>query len=273
MKTIDTIGKTASPARFSRAVWPRTARAAIAIQNRLRQRVRAGGPASRVRFVAGADVAYDTKNDRLFAAVLVYSYPDLVLHEVRSCSAPVRFPYIPGLLSFREAPTLIRAYRRLRLRPDLLICDGQGIAHPRGVGLASHLGLVLGVPTIGCAKSRLVGEHGEVGPHRGDRTPLLIDRRVVGSVIRSRTGVRPLYISPGHGIDLERSVKYVLACGRGFRLPEPVRQADIFVGRLKRRHGRSSSAAQQPARGGHPGASRVRIRRGTGHERIARRAT
>ncbi len=273
MKTIARIGKTATPARFSRVLWPRTARAAIAIQDRLRERIRAGGRAGRVRLIAGADVAYDTKNDRLFAAVLVYSYPDLVLREVRSSSAPVRFPYIPGLLSFREAPALIRAYRRLYLRPDLLICDGQGIAHPRGVGLASHLGLVLGVPTIGCAKSRLVGEHGEVGPHRGDRTPLLLDRRVVGSVIRSRTGVRPLYISPGHGIDLERSVKYVLACGRGFRLPEPVRQADIFVGRLKRRDRRCSSVAQQPARRGRPSASRVRIGRGTGHERIARRAT
>lgn len=280
MKNIGRTGNMGDPGRSTRAIWPRSARAAIAIQNRLRTRIRTGGQALRVRLVAGADVAYNTKTDRLFAAVLVYSYPDLVLREVRSASAPVRFPYVPGLLSFREAPALIRAYRRLRLHPDLLICDGQGIAHPRGVGLASHLGLLLGVPTIGCAKSRLVGEHGEVGPHKGDRAHLLLDRRVVGSVVRSRAGVRPLYISPGQGIDLERSVKYVLACCRGFRLPEPVRQADIFVDRLKRRDGRSSSLtpgekcglAQWSARGGRPSAPRVRIRRGTGHERIAQSA-
>ena len=112
--------------------------------------------------------------------------------------------------------------------------DGQGIAHPRGVGLASHLGLLLGIPTIGCAKSRLVGEHGPVGPRAGDRTPLRFRGRVVGAVVRTRPGVRPLYISPGHGIGLTRSVNTILACHRGFRLPEPVRQADLLVGRLKR---------------------------------------
>jgi len=273
MGTVGRIGKTATPARFDRISWPRTARAAIALQDRLRDRIRAGGPARRIRLIAGADVAYDAKKDRLIAAVLVFSYPELILREVRSFTAAVRFPYIPGLLSFREAPALIRSYRRLRLRPDLLICDGQGIAHPRGVGLASHLGLLLGVPTIGCAKSRLVGHHGEVGPDRGDRTSLLIGRRVVGSVIRTRTGVRPLYISSGHGISLERSVEYVFACGRGFRLPEPVRQADLFVARLKRRAGHSSFVAQEQARESRPSLSHVRIGRGTGHERIARRAT
>ncbi len=259
-----------------RHVRPRTAREAIAIQERLRPLIRIAGGPGRVRLVAGADVAYDPGAGRLFAAVLVHSFPDMALLESRCVSEPVRFPYVPGLLSFREAPAVMRAFRRLRRIPDLLICDGQGIAHPRGIGLASHLGLLLGVPTIGCAKSRLVGKHDEVGPRRGDRVPLRLEGRVVGAVVRSRNGVRPLFVSPGHGIGLDPSVRWVLACCRGFRLPEPVRQADILVERLKRRE-TPRAGARRPAnpatRRGRTRATRVRIRRGTSHERIARSAT
>jgi len=144
----------------------------MALQNTLRSRVRAVGGPRRVRRVAGADLAYDPDRDLLYAAILVYRYPDLELEETRLVTRPITFPYVPGLLSFRELPAILAAWRRLRCRPDLVLCDGQGIAHPRGVGLASHLGLLLGVPTIGCAKSRLVGEHGAVGRHRGDRAAL-----------------------------------------------------------------------------------------------------
>jgi deoxyribonuclease V len=191
-----------------------------------------GGP-RRVRLVAGADVAYDMRRERLFSAVLVYSFPDMVLRESRLILAPIRFPYVPGLLSFREAPALVRAFDRLQARPDLLLCDGQGIAHPRGIGLASHLGLLLGVPTIGCAKSRLVGSHEPVGPRAGDRAPLEVDGRTVGWVLRTRAGVRPVYVSPGHLIGRAAAARWVLECCRGFRLPEPVRQADLFVGRAR----------------------------------------
>jgi deoxyribonuclease V len=154
--------------------------------------------------------------------------------ETSAVRRRVTFPYIPGLLSFREAPAIVAAWRRLRHRADLLLCDGQGIAHPRALGLAAHLGLLLGVPAIGCAKSRLCGENDEPGPRRGDRAPLVLDGRVVGAVVRTRDRVRPLYVSPGHLLGVESAVRWVLACGGGFRLPEPTRRADMLVGRIAR---------------------------------------
>ncbi|HEU4403538.1 MAG TPA: deoxyribonuclease V [Candidatus Polarisedimenticolia bacterium] len=214
--------------------WPRSPRAAIALQRRLRSLVRPAGRLKPPRHVAGADIAYDAGRGLMYAAVLVFSYPDLELRERRMVCCRIRFPYIPGLLSFREAPAILLAFDRLRIRPDLLLCDGQGIAHPRGIGLASHLGLLTGIPTIGCAKSRLVGEHGPLGPCPGDRTPLRFGGRKVGAVVRTRPGVRPLYVSPGHRIGIADAVRHVLACCRGFRLPEPVRQADILVATFKR---------------------------------------
>jgi deoxyribonuclease V len=144
---------------------------------------------------------------------------------------------VPGLLSFREAPAILEAVRALPRRGDLLMCDGQGLAHPRGMGLASHVGLWLDSPTIGVAKSRLCGEHRQVGQRRGSRTPLLLDGAVVGSVVRTRTGVRPLYVSVGHRITLTEAIGWTLRCTRGVRLPEPTRQADQYVGRLKRAAG------------------------------------
>jgi deoxyribonuclease V len=194
--------------------------------------------------VAGADLAYDPRRDVLYAAVLVFRYPEMALVEARLVTRPIVFPYVPGLLSFRELPAILHAWRRLRRRPQLVLCDGQGIAHPRGVGLASHLGLLLGVPAIGCAKSRLVGEHGEVGPRRGDRAPLRFDGRIVGAVLRTRQGAKPVYVSPGHLIGLPASVRFVLGCCRGFRVPEPIRRADRFVAAARRR----GSAPAAPSR-------------------------
>jgi len=214
--------------------WPRDARRAIRLQARLRPRLRIRGSPSAVRLVAGADIAYDPKRDLLLAAILVFRLPGLDLVASSQVVRPIRFPYVPGLLSFREAPALLEAWSRLALRPDLLICDGQGIAHPRGLGLASHLGLLMRVPTIGCAKSRLVGEHDAVGPRRGDRTPLILDGRVVGAVVRTRSNVRPLYVSPGHLIGIPAATRWVLALCRGYRLPEPTRLADRLVGRALR---------------------------------------
>jgi len=215
--------------------WPRTARAAVALQNTLRSRVRAVGGPQRVRLVAGADLAYDPHRDVLYAAILVFRYPELELVEASLVTRPIGFPYVPGLLSFRELPAMLAAWRRLKCRPQLVLCDGQGIAHPRGVGLASHLGLLLGVPTIGCAKSRLVGEHRAVGRRRGDRAALRFGGRTVGTVLRTREGTRPIYVSPGHLIGLRAAIRFVLGCCRGFRVPEPIRRADHFVAAARRR--------------------------------------
>lgn len=184
--------------------------------------------------MAGADIAYDPRQDRLVAAILVFRLPGLDLVEISQVARKVRFPYVPGLLSFREAPPLLEAWDRLTRKPDLLICDGQGIAHPRGLGLASHLGLLTGVATIGCAKSRLVGLHDALGSARGERTPLRHEGRVVGAVVRTRSHVRPLYVSPGHLIGIPAATRWVLRLCRGYRLPEPTRLADRFVGSVLR---------------------------------------
>lgn len=195
-------------------------------------------PMARIRLVAGADVAISKRLDRLVAAVVVMRFPELEIVETRVGTARATFPYIPGFLSFREIPVLLDCFRRLASRPDVVLCDGQGIAHPRGLGLASHLGLLLGLPSVGCAKSRLVGEHDAPGAKRGDYARLLLDGRMVGSVLRTRDHVRPMYISPGHRIDHAGARRIVLACGAGYRLPEPTRRADFLAGEEKRRRER-----------------------------------
>jgi deoxyribonuclease V len=216
--------------------WNVSTDAAMALQVELRERVRfASLSRSRIRHVAGADIAIARGGDALIAAVAVLDFRSLEVVETRVISRPLRFPYVPGLLSFREAPAVIACLRRVRTPIDVLLCDGQGIAHPRGLGLASHVGLWAGIPTIGCAKSRLVGEHEEPGPKRGDHAPLFYHGERVGTVLRTRDGVKPLFISPGHLVDHAWSVKVVLACATRYRLPEPTRLADIIAGEAKRR--------------------------------------
>ena len=221
---------------------PRALRAARSVararllQERLRKRLQLGGGPRRVRVVAGADLAYRRDGSRAWAAVVLFSVPDGRVIEVTTAAGRPRFPYVPGYLSFREGPLLLEAFGRLRRRPDLVIFDGQGIAHPRGFGLASHLGVLLGLPSVGCAKSRLVGEHAEPGPRRGDWAPLVVDGRVVGAVLRTREGVKPVYVSQGHRIGLPQAIRSVLAVTR-FRVPEPIRLAEQVVNRLKRSAG------------------------------------
>ncbi len=209
---------------------------AAAIQARLAPQVIAEGDPKDspegVRLVAGADIALgkpalsgvETSNGR--GAVVLLSYPDLRLVEHHLVDEPVPFPYVPGLLAFRELPVLARAFEKLERTPDLLLVDGHGLSHPRRFGLACHLGLLLDIPTIGVAKSRLVGQLGEPGPEAGDRTELRDGPDLIGTVLRTRDGVSPVYVSVGHRIGLQEAAEWVLRVCRGYRLPEPTRLAD-----------------------------------------------
>ncbi|MHC4953988.1 MAG: deoxyribonuclease V [Planctomycetota bacterium] len=205
--------------------FPRTYRSAVRRQLELRDQIVVKGGPRRVRRVAGADISYDRGSDHFFAAVVVLSYPDLVVVEEAHAEGKSPMPYIPGLLSFREGPLLLRAFKKLRGVPDLVLFDGHGLAHPRRFGVACHLGLLLDLPSIGCGKSRLVGEHDEPGQKVGDSVPLKFEGRRIGSVVRTRPGVKPLYVSPGHRIGFPQSVRWVLGCCAGYRQPEPTRWA------------------------------------------------
>jgi deoxyribonuclease V len=205
--------------------WKVTPAEARAIQLRLRDQVETEdrlGPVSRV---AGIDVGFEAGGEITRAAVALLGFPDLQPLQQTIARLPTCFPYVPGLLSFREIPAVLEALERLDLIPDLLLCDGQGIAHPRRFGIASHLGVVTRIPSIGVAKSRLVGVHQEPGPEKGCWAPLMDGDERIGAVLRTRTNVRPLYISSGHRICLETAIDYVLACTPKYRLPETTRQA------------------------------------------------
>ncbi|MGE5625343.1 MAG: deoxyribonuclease V [Bacillota bacterium] len=205
---------------------------ARAKQESLRGRVlREGGlPPSTVHRVAGVDCAFPEGGRVTRAAVAVLSWPGLELLEKAAAERPTDFPYIPGLLSFREVPALLMALSKLKTSPDLLLCDGQGYAHPRGFGLACHLGVETGLPSIGAAKSRLIGEHRTPGKAAGSRVPLLYKGETVGAVLRTKNGVKPLYVSCGHRVSLDTAVEWVLRCCRGYRLPETTRWADGLAG-------------------------------------------
>jgi deoxyribonuclease V len=190
------------------------------------------GKVSGVRYVAGVDISVNRWKRTGTAAVVVLHYPSLEIAEVQTYSAPVAFPYVPGLLSFREIPLLIPAFEKLKIVPDLILVDGQGVAHPRRIGIASHLGLLLGIPTIGCAKSRLIGESKKPGPDRGSFCDLTDGDEVIGAVLRTKDNVKPLYVSTGHMINLKSAVTRVLDCGNGYRLPEPTRLAHQAAGGL-----------------------------------------
>ncbi len=210
--------------------WDVSPKEAVAIQRRLAGQVVREGDQEDVRRIAGADISVDRTRGRGTGAVVVLSYPELAVLEVVVAEAPLTFPYVPGLLSFREAPVLREAFRKLTEPFDLLLVDGQGVAHPRRFGLACHLGLLLDVPAIGCAKSRLVGEHATPGEAAGSRTDLIDNGEVIGGVLRTRTAVKPLFVSSGHRIGQKEAEAWVLRCCRGLRLPEPTRLADKAAG-------------------------------------------
>jgi deoxyribonuclease V len=214
------------------ASWPTTVAEARAVQEAMRGRVIAEGGPKALGRIAGVDVHYAPRQGLAWAAVAVFEGRTLELVETALAALPVRFPYVPGYLSFREAPAALAALKLLRRPPDLLLVDGQGMAHPRRCGLASHIGVLADTPTIGCAKSRLCGEHDEPAPASGACEPLRHKDEIIGKVVRTRAGTRPLYVSVGHRIGLEEAVRLVLLTTRGFRLPEPTRVAD----RLSRLH-------------------------------------
>ena len=211
--------------------WDVSPKEAIALQQQLRERVVTENRLGVVRTVAGVDIS--TAGERAHAAIVVLSFPDLQPLEAVQSDLPLSYPYIPGLLSFREGPSILAAAAELRIEPDLFIFDGQGLAHPRRLGIAAHMGVVLDRPSIGCAKSRLCGEHGQVGPKVGDYCQLVDQSEVIGAALRTREQVKPVFISIGHRVDLPTAIAYTLRCGGGYRLPEPTRWAHRVAGGAK----------------------------------------
>lgn len=199
------------------------------IQERLAPRVVTAPPARPVRLVAGVDAAFSRDGTRCIAAAVLWDAAAREVLEEHTAVRPLRFPYVPGLLSFREAPAVLAALRKLAQEPDAVMCDAHGLAHPRRFGLACHVGLLCQRPTIGCAKSVLVGDYAMPGPDRGSRTALREGRERIGTVLRTRADVKPVFVSVGHLVDLRAAERIVLSCAMGYRLPEPTRRADRAV--------------------------------------------
>ncbi|ELR97031.1 deoxyribonuclease V [Gloeocapsa sp. PCC 73106] len=207
-------------------IIPPTLAAAKEIQEQLRVSIVTEDQLGTVKYVAGVDVGINQGKQIAQGAVAVLSFPELELIESATYLCPLSFPYIPGFLSFREIPPIMGALARLQTTPDLILCDGQGIAHQRRFGLACHLGILSNLPTIGVAKSLLVGTYEPLAPHKGAWEPLIDQQEVIGAVVRTRSGVKPLYVSIGHRISLETAIEYVLRCTTKYRLPETTRRAD-----------------------------------------------
>lgn len=206
--------------------WDLDFEEAVHLQLRLRELLSLTWDERPVEVIGGVDVSFP--GDRALAGIVLMSFPALKPLTAVTADAPLSFPYVPGLLSFREGPAVLAAWEKLSLKPDLLLFDGQGIAHPRGMGIASQMGLWLDLPTIGVAKSRLYGRHAPVGARAGEWSELFDERnphRVIGAALRTREKTNPVYVSPGHLIDLEHALTFVMACCRGYRLPEPNRWA------------------------------------------------
>jgi deoxyribonuclease V len=214
--------------------WDLTPTQAVALQRELAARVDALTPLRRWELIAGADVSYNRFSSTFYAGVVVLRLPDLAIVEKQGAFGESVFPYRSGLLSFREAPILLEAFGRVESEPDVVMLDGQGMAHPRRLGLASHVGLWLDRPCLGCAKSRLTGRFDELEREAGSSSPLIDRGEVVGEVVRTKTGVQPVYVSVGHQLDLASAVAVVLGSCHGYRIPEPTRQAHLHVNVLRR---------------------------------------
>lgn len=217
--------------------WRISGKKAVQVQTTLKKLLVFRKQRGTIRIIAGADISYDKQSERFFAGVVVFRLNDhLELIEECAVVGKARFPYIPGLLSFREGPILLRAFRKLKVNPDVILFDGQGIAHPRNFGLASHIGLILDTPSIGCAKSRLVGEYDPVENVAGARSKLIYKNKVVGVALRTKVNTKPIFVSVGHKITLALAISTVLRTCCGYRIPEPIRHAHIFVNKLRKHH-------------------------------------
>lgn len=215
--------------------WKVTPGQAVEIQKKLSLQVCQKRPLPEIRIVAGIDAAYSADGKRCIAGVILWDRQEREVIEKHIAVRPLEFPYIPGLLSFREMPAALAALRKLQHCPDAIICDGQGIAHPRRFGIACHVGVIAKIPTIGCGKSRLIGSYTAPANKRGSASPLSVQKEVVGTVLCTKDRVKPLFVSVGHLIDLPTAEQLVLACATGYRLPEPTRLADHLVSDFKKR--------------------------------------
>lgn len=211
--------------------WNVSPKEAVQIQKELRNKVILEDEYPQIRSVAGVDVSVPSGSAIGRSAIVILSFPELELIEVRRSTRELEFPYIPGLLSFREVPVILDAFALIQNTPDMIIVDGQGIAHPRGLGIAAHIGILLDAAAIGCAKSHLYGSYAEPGARRGESSPVYDKSgKQIGTVLRTRTGIKPVFISPGNKVSIQSSSAIVMACTPKFRLPEPIRYAHRFAG-------------------------------------------
>lgn len=207
---------------------------AFAFQRELRNKVIKKNGFDEIKTVAGSDLAILTEQKRLVCGIIIFSYPELEEIEHVWEVVDENFPYIPGLLAFREGPAILETFKKIKNKPDIIMIDGQGIAHPRGFGVASHVGVLLDIPSIGVAKKRLYGKYSEPSDLQGSCNPLRNSRETIGAVLRTKNKVKPVFVSVGNKIDLKTAVKVTLNCSRGYRIPEPTRLADIYVSQLKK---------------------------------------
>lgn len=214
--------------------WDVSPPEAILLQQRLRERVRIVSLARPVQTIAGADISFNKFSTKVYAAIVVLRLPSLVIVEEATAMSETHFPYIPGLLSFREVPALLEAWAKLRMEPDAVMLDGQGIAHPRRMGIAAHFGLFIERPTLGCAKSVLAGKYAEPSPERGAWTPMMDKGETIGAALRTKNNVQPIFVSPGHQLDLMGAIQLASACNGGYRIPEPTRRAHHLANALRR---------------------------------------
>jgi deoxyribonuclease V len=214
--------------------WDVTPKEAIEIQQRLRSMVSVAGLDKEPRLVAGCDISFDKGSDVVYAGIVVLGLPALIEVRCSTTIAQVKFPYIPGLLSFRESPALLEAWEKLEVQPDLVMIDGQGYAHPRRFGIASHFGVLIDLPTVGCAKTVLVGKYEEPDAKAGSYSPLIDKEELIGAALRTQDGVNPVFVSVGHRINLESAIEVVMRCTKEYRIPEPTRQAHLLVNALRR---------------------------------------
>ena len=212
--------------------WPGDLQGARKLQEILQKKVNIIPLKKEPKYIAGVDAAF--LNNKVIGVACLYKYPEISLIGEAYAVTETLFPYIPGFLSFREGPSIITALKGLKRKPDIILFDGQGIAHPKRLGIASHVGVLLDIPTIGCAKSRLIGTYKEPGPKKGTFSSLLYKKEIVGVVLRTKDSVKPLFVSPGNRIDIQGSIEIVLACSQRYRIPEPLRRADFISKKIKK---------------------------------------